>query len=148
MKKFAFRLDSALRWRTAQGQLERARLQALLADEARVQRDMQILTQERTGALGGLQGKAEVESSELRSLAAYIVGADWKKARLDEQLAKRKLLTEAQRRRVRDAELQVRLLEKLKEKKREEWQLEFDKDLENSAAEAWLAAHFGTGEAQ
>jgi flagellar export protein FliJ len=143
MKKFAFRMDSALRWRITQEQLERARLQSLLADESRVQRDIDALEQARVAAVSAMQERAVLDANELRSLASYLIGADWKRESLREQLAKRRLLVEAQRSRVQAAEQQVRLLEKLKDKKKAEWQVEFEKDLETNAAEAWLASHFG-----
>lgn len=148
MKKFAFRMDSALRWRNTQEQLERAHLQTLLAEEARVERDIQNLEAARLAAIAAMQGKAELEASELRSLSSYLMGAEWKRQSLREQLSKRKLLVEEQRKRVQAAEQQVRLLEKLKDKKKAEWKVEFEKDLENNAAEAWLASHFGPSQNQ
>lgn len=148
MKKFEFRLDSALRWRTTQFQLERVKLQTLLAEQARLNRDIEALAQERRSAVSGLQEMAQLESFDLRSLASYLVGAEFRHNQLQEQLARRKALTEQQRVRVMDAELQVRLLEKLKDKKQSEWKFEFEKDLDNNAAEAWLASHFGPSAAE
>ena len=143
MKKFEFKLDSALRWRTTQLQLERAKLQSLLAEQNRISRDLKALLEERSGAVGGLQSLPKLEAFDLRSLSAYLVGADLRANHLHEQLAKRTALVQKQQARVVQAELQVKLLEKLKDKKKSAWQIEYEKDVELNAAEAWLAAHFG-----
>lgn len=142
MKKFEFRMDSALRWRNTQLKLERAKLQTLFAEQQRLNRDIDNLKQERTAAVLAVHESKELQASELRSLASYLVGAEFRTNLLQEQLAKRNDLIERQRAQVLDAELQVRLLEKLKEKKKAEWQTEFEKELESNAAEAWLASHF------
>ena len=142
MKKFAFRLDSALRWRNTQLKLERAKLQSLFGEQQRLNRDIDALKQERSAAVVEVQQSRELHASELRTLASYLVGAEFRADRLKEQLAKRNDLVEKQRAQVLDAELQVRLLEKLRDKRKGEWQVEFDKELENNAAEAWLASHF------
>lgn len=143
MKKFEFRLDSALRWRTTQLQLERVKLQGLLAEQARLNRDLKALQDERNDAVSGLQSLPKLEAFDLRSLSAYLVGAEIRGNQLREQLAKRTALVQKQQARVVDAELQVKLLDKLKDKKRSTWQAEYERDLEANAAEAWLAAHFG-----
>lgn len=143
MKKFEFKLDSALRWRTTQLQLERARLQNLLAEQQRINRDLKALADERNGAVDGLQSLPRLEAFDLRSLSAYLVGAEFRATQLHEQLRRRTALVQKQQARVLDAELQVKLLDKLKCKKRAEWQSEYEKDTESNAAEAWLAAHFG-----
>ncbi len=143
MKKFEFKLDSALRWRTTQLQLERVKLQSLLAEQGRLQRDLILLAEERNAAVSGLQSLSKLEAFDLRSLSAYLVGAEFRANQLHEQLAKRTALVQRQQVCVRDAELKVRLLDKLKDKKKSAWQAEYNKDLEANAAEAWLAAHFG-----
>ena len=143
MKKFEFRLESALRWRTTQLQLERAKLQGLLAEQARITRDLKALLEERTAAVSGLQALPSLEAFDLRSLSAYLVGAEFRANQLREQFAKRTGLVHKQQARVIDAELQVKLLDKLKDKRRSSWQSEFERDVEANAAEAWLAAHFG-----
>ena len=142
MKKFEFRLDSALRFRQTQLQLERVKLQSLLEEQQRLTRDLHVLAEERKSAVSGLQSLPELQAFDLRSISAYLVGAEIRATQLQEQLTKRKVLANQQRERVMDAELQVRLLEKLREKKKTEWQIAFDKDLENNAAEAWLAANY------
>lgn len=141
MKKFEFRLESALHWRNTQSQLERAKLQGLLAEQARLTNDLALLKQERLAAAASVQNMESLHPSDLRALASYQVGAELRAHQLGEQLAKRNALVEKQRACVAKADLQVRLIEKLKEKAKSEWQSEFDKELENNAAESWLASH-------
>ncbi len=142
MKKFEFRLDTALRWRGAQLQLERAKLQGLLGGEQRLKRDLQSLLDERQTALSELQITKQLQSFDLRALSAYLVGADARTRSLGERIAKQAGLIQEQRQCLLQAERNVRLLEKLKESRLSEWKQALNREIELAAEESWLAANF------
>ena len=142
MNKFEFRLQAALRWRDTQLQLERAKLQKLLGEEQRLQRDFQSLAEKRQAALADLQTAKQLQAMDLRALSAYLVGADARAHLLRQQIVKCAGLIQQQRQSVLKAERNVRLLEKLRDNRYSEWKYAFDAEIELTAEESWLAAHF------
>jgi hypothetical protein len=141
MKKFEFRLDSALRWRDTQLQVERGKLNALLSDEARLKQSLETLGSERRSALDCL-AKEQVFSLDLRSLSSYLVGAEARAAMLQDQIRKRGQFLAEQRDRVVQAERNVKLLLKLREKRQLEWKAGLEREIEANAEESWLAVNF------
>ncbi len=141
MKKFEFRLDSALRWRDTQLQVEKAKLSALLADEARLKDSLEKLGNERRSALECL-AKEQLFALDLRSLSSYLVGAEARANTLQDQIRKRHGLVLEQRERVVQAERNVKLLLKLRQKRQLEWKAGFEREIEANAEESWLAANF------
>jgi hypothetical protein len=141
VKKFEFRLDSALRWRDTQLQVERGKLNALLSDEARLKQSLETLGSERRSALECL-AKEQVFSLDLRSLSSYLVGAEARATLLQEQIRKRGQSLAEQRDRVVQAERNVKLLLKLREKRQLEWKAGVEREIEANAEESWLAVNF------
>ena len=141
MKKFEFRLDSALRWRDTQLQVERGKLNALLAEEAKMKDSLETLGSERRSALQCL-AKEQIFSIDLRSLSSYLVGAEARATMLQEQIRKRRQSVAEQRDRVVQAERNVKLLLKLREKRQLDWKAGFEREIEANAEESWLAANF------
>ena len=141
MKNFVFRLESALRWRSTQLQLERAKLQSLQAEEHRLQQSLEALAEERREAAACLT-QPQLQALDLRSLSSYLVGAEVRASVLQEQIRKRTVLIQQQRERVILAERNLRLLEKLREKRHLEWKHELDREIASDADEAWLVANF------
>jgi len=141
MKKFEFRLDSVLRWRDTQLQLERGKLNALLSDEAKLRDSLETLASERRSALQCL-AKEQLFSLDLRSLSSYLVGAEARATMLQEQIRNRSQSVAEQRDRVVHAERNVKLLLKLREKRQLEWKTGVEREIEANAEESWLAANF------
>ena len=144
MKKFEFRLDTALRWRNTQLQLERVKLQKLLGEEQRLKSDLQRVADERQAAASELQTAGSLRSFELRALSAYLVGAEARSHLLRGQIAKYAGPIQKQRQCLLEAERNVRLLEKLKEDRYSEWKHAFEQEIQLGAEESWLAANFRT----
>jgi flagellar export protein FliJ len=138
MKRFEFSLRRVLDLRKQQAEMERARLQALLATLERLRAAKQSLNQE-------LQ---DARTSLTRSLASgndYRVFADFEQ-HIHRRCAihdRDSLLVQQQVRdqqaKVRDADQQVKLLENLKAKKLEQWNHQLDKELEELASDSYLA---------
>jgi hypothetical protein len=141
MKKFEFRLDSALRWRDTQLQLERGKLNALLSEEAKLRDSLETLASERRSALQCL-AKEQLFSLDLRSLSSYLVGAEARATMLQEQIRNRSQSVAEQRDRVVHAERNVKLLLKLRQKRQLEWKTGVEREIEANAEESWLAANF------
>jgi hypothetical protein len=141
MKKFAFRLDSALRWRDTQLKVERGKLGALLAEEAKLKDNLETLGSERRAALQCL-AKEQLFSLDLRSLSSYLVGAEARATMLQEQIRKRGKVVSEQRERVVHAERNVKLLLKLRQKREVEWKAGLEREIEANAEESWLAVNF------
>jgi flagellar export protein FliJ len=138
MKRFEFSLHRVLDLRKQQAEMERARLQALLTTVERLRKAKQSLTQE-------LQ---DARTSLTRSLASgsdYGVFADFEQhihrrcaiLERDSQLVQQQVRD--QQVKVREADQQVKLLENLKGKRLEQWNHQFDKELEELASDSYLA---------
>ncbi|MFL6415257.1 MAG: hypothetical protein ACJ74Y_06255 [Bryobacteraceae bacterium] len=141
MKKFEFRLDSALRWRDTQLQVEKGKLTALLAEETKLKENLENLGNERRSALQCL-AKEQFISTELRPLSSYLVGAEARANMLQDQIRNRRQSVTEQRQRVVEAEKNVKLLLKLRHKRQVEWRAGLDREIEANAEESWLAANF------
>jgi flagellar export protein FliJ len=141
MKKFEFRLDSALRWRDTQLTVEKGKLSALLAEEAKLKQSLETLGNERRSALQFLSKEA-FPSAELRSLSSYLVGAEARVNMLADQIRKHRKSVDEQRLRVMEAERNFKLLVKLRQKRQIEWRAGLDREIEANAEESWLAVNF------
>ncbi|MGH9672994.1 MAG: hypothetical protein ACRD44_07415 [Bryobacteraceae bacterium] len=136
MKRFQFSLEKVRDWRKLQQETERARLEMLIADRFRLEQNMSYVDRERR----------EAEQAALLSADALQLGA------LDDfrhYLARKKLKLAAerlqisdridqQRRRLVEAQRNTKVLDTLKGKALEQWQRQFDKELEEQAAETAL----------
>jgi len=144
MKKFEFRLESALRLRLTQLEGEKMKLQALLAEDQRLRIALSELDSERRKASSTLQTSAEISALDVRALSAFMIGAEARRNNLSKQIGRQSHLIAEGRTRVMLAERNVKLLENLKNKRRSEWQAEWDRELESNAQQAWLSAHRST----
>jgi flagellar export protein FliJ len=138
MQRFHFRLKSVLGWRTLQLEIERSRLEALVAERRRAEEDLAQLSDERAAA-DKLLGSETVEGQALAALDAHRYSLERAAGRLRAARADCERRIAAQRATVLAAERQVRLLEKLKERRLAEWRLENDRELEALASETFLA---------
>jgi flagellar export protein FliJ len=142
MQKFRFRLDSVLRLRSLRLAAERDKLSKALAAVKQAEQTVHALAAERAAAQAFVQKEAGAGSTELRALAAYLVGYETRLKQLNQSLEAARLRAAEQRQRVVGAERDERLLLKLKAKQRAAWQAEADKELEILAQESWNSVHF------
>ncbi len=136
MKAFRFRLDQALRWRGTQRDIEQTNVAAAAKRLADIHAETDLRRTELRNASGQL---GPVTSGTALELLSAFSGktrrriADLEKAAVKAQqdlAARTQIMLEANRK--------VRLLENLKQKGREDWQHEFDKELETFAGESFL----------
>lgn len=144
MTRFQFRLQSVLRWRQAQLDAERAKLEQLVAEQRKVNAAVEALRNERAQAKAFLSGKSDLQGVELRLVSSFLLGVEARAAKLRDHLRAITQSVEAQRKQVARADRNVRLLNKLREKKLEEWKQEADREIETLAQESWMAAQHGS----
>jgi len=139
MTTFRFRLDRVLQWRQAQLELAQAALSRVAAERARWDGILANLTNARAQAEGTLQSGAPVNGAELGALARYQAYVEQQKKIALERRRECQARLEQQRARVLQARREHRLLEKLRQVRRAEWESAVDREFEALAAETYLA---------
>lgn len=139
MRRFKFRLDTVLEWRRLQLEVEETKLQRLFEELHRINREEERLAAELAEATRVVTTAASVEAADLAALESYRGWVSRENARLARARADCQKRITAQRERVTAAERDLRLFEKLKERRFEEWRLESDKEQEALAGELFLA---------
>ena len=139
MKPFAFRLEKVLRWREARVDLEQFALDRLMAECARCDALVAQLEQARAQAERNVLASGRVAGRDLAALAEFQVHLRRQKlAALDRrQQFERKV--EEQRARLLAARREFRLLEKLRQTRRAEWEMASNRELDALATENHLA---------
>ena len=138
MKQFRFPLDSVLRWRETTLEQEEAKLQRLFREQQRIDQAIEQTRAEAVAAENSVRGQREVESTELRSLAAFRLAIEEKRRSLVRRREQHALLIEQQRRSVLEADRRFQLLVRLKARRAAEWQYEAGRETETFAQEAFL----------
>ncbi len=138
MQRFRFRLASVMKWRTVQLELEEDKLQSLFAERNRALAELARLEQSRKEADSILKAD-QVDGQALAALDNHraALGRNRQKVRTSMADCERRIM--AQRAKVTEAERRVQLLERLKERRLEEWNAEAAKELEALASETFLA---------
>ena len=141
MKKFDFRLESVLRLRNTQLAAEQQKMQALLAQERRLRDSLQALETQRQKATSSVHAERDLSALDLRSLAAFVMGTQVQAISIRENIARQSQAIAEQRKHLLQAERNLQLLKKLREKRLTEWTAEMEREIELGAQEAWLATH-------
>ena len=139
MKRLEFRLDTVLRLRELQLERERAQLLQLTGEQRRLESDLETIRRERQEAKAFLYEQGSLENAELRTMSAFLLGMDARTGVVRGRLEEIARSVEQQRQVALAAERKVRLLEKLRERKREAWKQETNREIETVAQEAWQA---------
>ena len=139
MRTFEFPLRQALAWRRTQLETEENKLRQLAAKVEELTLAAVKVDQVKGRAEQTVRGAVAVEAADLWAWAAYrqrlhaeLKALAGRKRECEQQVA-------AQRERTREAQRQCRLLEKLEERRRAAWRIEADREVENLAAESFLA---------
>lgn len=135
MKAFRFALDRVLDFRKLQSDAERAKLDQLLVQRtALLCKNEELAAEART-----LQGFTTALPAELTARENYRAFLRRQEQYLRSEIAKIDRLLAEQRQRVLEAERRRDLLEKLKHRRHAEWNVAFDRELEELAADAFRA---------
>ena len=139
MNAFRFPLQKALDWRKTQLELEEARFRQQLAELAGLDRARAELEAEGIRAEVQVRDWKQLAGGDLAALGAFRV---WVKAR-EKDIAVRRVACQrevaAREAAMLEARRRCRLLERLKERRLAEWQSASDRELEQLAAESFLA---------
>jgi flagellar export protein FliJ len=139
MLRFQFRLDRVLEWRRKKCRMEENRLAACLALVHTTERKMEQLRAERASIDRELLERSAIPGADLLNLSRYRLRADKEQSELAEEHRERTRSASEQRARVQRAQQNVRLLEKMRERRLEEYTVLAGRELEAVAAEAYLA---------
>jgi hypothetical protein len=139
MKNFRFRLEKVLEWRRTELEMQQARLQE--QTRALLELDSERANIEAAGIRSEIEVRVwqPLTGGDLTALAAFrrhvIAKEEQIEARREE--ARRKL--ESQKLAMIEARRRSELLERLKQRRLREWQAAADRELEELAAESYLA---------
>jgi hypothetical protein len=138
MKRFEFRLERVAAWREEQLALEESRLHQFQAELRSLEARRAALESEEAASARALVTAASLTAEDLHREDQFRRYA----ARQRELMAAQKTVTERkindQRARVLEARQKVELLKRLRAKRLAAWAAEFDRELEQQAAEAHL----------
>jgi flagellar FliJ protein len=138
MRRFQFRLQSVLDWRIVQRDLEEAKLQGLFAEIHRIDAAIEALGREEAEAERAVAFSPSVEAQQLTALEEHKRYAAAETVRLRRQRLDCEKRIAVQREKLVKAERDLRLLERLKERRLAEWTFEFNREQEALASELFL----------
>ena len=138
MKIFRFPLERVLHWRTTQLELERAAMQRLVQRKLELEHAFQAIASNRNAEEFAIAHASSIDSRELQTLSAYQSRTVREKTNLLNLGAQLERETAAQLGKITEAQRRVKLLERLREQRLQEWTGELAKEQEQFAAEAWL----------
>jgi len=139
MASFHFRLERVLRLRQTQLAIEEAKQKKLLQEQVKLQTFGAQVGVEKTRLSTSLGTLPDMRGEDLRAMTAYSLRLKKFAENLAAQVARCERDLAAQRKKCREAERRVRLLEELKTRKAADWRYEQDHELEVLASEAYLA---------
>ena len=143
MNAFRFPLERVLGWRRSELELEEHKFQQLVAAVAAVDREMADLAATRIQAETTVREWSSLSGSDLAALGSFRLYA----VKKNTELAARRVVCARRvadgRNAMLEARRRFRLLERLRERRYEEWRLARDKELEDLASESYLARWAG-----
>jgi hypothetical protein len=139
MTTFKFRLESVLRWRQSKLEMEQFALSRLATERARWDQVLAELETSRAHADRLVLSSETLHGRDLQAMVRYkeLVGKQKQMALNRRDECDRKM--EQQRERLLQARRDFRLLEKLRQARRAEWESAVDREFEALAAESYLA---------
>lgn len=138
MQRFQFRLDRVLDWRRKQCGIEENRLAACLALVQDTERKIEALRVERNAIDRELLSRVAIPAADFLNLDRYRTRVGKEEGELGEERRQRLQSAAEQRARVQQAQQRVRLLEKMRDRRLAEYNLNAARELEEAAAEAFL----------
>jgi len=138
MKKFHFPLDRVLDWRRTQIRMEQIKLEQMLAELHRIEGQAAAAREERESAQRAVVQSSSSLGSELLAFNTFRSASTARSAGLERDRSACLERIRAQRAVMSRKELDVRLLEKLREDRLLAWMQEQDREIDQQAAEGHL----------
>lgn len=145
MKRFRFRLESVLKWRRLQLELEEEKLQERFTQLRALERRAATLEVGKVEAERSVLAARTVEAGELAALDAHRRWVTAQRDRLARAMRESQQHIAEQRERVRRAEQNLKLLERLKQRRFSDWTAAVEKEYQTLAEEAYLGQWRGNG---
>lgn len=139
MNKFHFPLQKVLEWRRTQLDVEEGKFRQRGEAVAAVDRARAELEAEAVHTECEVRGWDSVGGADLRALDEYRKHVRAEEARLAAERAERARALAAQQAAMLEARRRFRLLERLKDRRLAEWRTACDRELDEIAAESYLA---------
>ncbi|MDR3700482.1 MAG: hypothetical protein P4L56_12640 [Candidatus Sulfopaludibacter sp.] len=139
MNSFRFNLQKVLDWRQTQLDLEEARFKQQLAAVAELDRARAALEAAGIHAEVQVRQWRPVAGRDVTALGGYRLHVMAQEQEIAVSRAKSQSALDAQEAAMLEARRRCRLLERLKERRRAEWQAAGDREVEELAAESYLA---------
>jgi flagellar export protein FliJ len=139
MKRFLFPLERVRRWRAEQASVEELKLERLYGQLGALENEKRKIASERSASERMVLEQTSMYASELQALDTYRLHARSQIGQIEQ--GQREVTAEIaqQRQRLIEARRQAELLERLKNKKFEEWQALASREEETIAGELYLA---------
>jgi flagellar export protein FliJ len=139
MKAFHFPLQRVLEWRELQTRQEEEKLSTIQNKLAAVLHRENTLTAAQLNAEMNLLGRPVVDATEFRALAAFQLRIRGEKVSL--VATRRNLETQIaeQRKRLLKVRKDCKILENLKDRRKQAWTYLRERELENTAAESYIS---------
>ena len=126
-------------WRRTELQVEEARLAPLVAERSRLEAARREIQEARRRSGEEMLRRRSIDGQELEVFAGYRRKLEQDEAAADRQSRECAERVRAQRARIIEAQRRVRLLEKLRGRRLEEWRAAWDREQDQFASEAFLA---------
>jgi hypothetical protein len=139
MTSFRFRLEKVLAWRRTQLELEDAKLKKHIAAVAALDRARAELKATAIRSESEVRRWNPIVGQDLAALSRFHVHVQDREKELAERRREAVQQLEAQQQALQEARRRCRLLERLEERRLTEWQAAADRELEQLAAESYLA---------
>ncbi len=124
MKKFSFELEKVLEFRNFEKQQAEGELAKALAVETEINNNLMTIAQQYAAVKASMKGSQNFEDVMAQSRFNNLL--DYQKEELLKQLAEAKLVSEQKREVLRECMKKTTALEKLRDKKLEEWKAAAD----------------------
>lgn len=140
MKSFRFHLERVLEWRRTQLELEQARFEQQAKEV--LQLDGERANMEAAGIRSEIETRAwhPLEGRDLAALAAFRRHVAAREKEIDARREEARHRLGSRKAAMIEARRRCELLERLKQRRREEWQAVADRELEQLAAESYVAS--------
>jgi hypothetical protein len=139
MHSFQFRLDRVLDWHGHQYHVEQARLAVAMAAQEKAHQKLAKFHAECLAVERDVIGRREIAARDFHALGLFRLRARQVELELMQETQRAETAVRDQMQRVQDAQRRVRLLEKLRDRRLAEHKYLEEKELEELAAEAFLA---------
>ena len=124
MKKFEFELEKVLEFRNFEKQQAEGELSKALAVETKINNDLKTIARQYAAVKASMKGSLNFQ--DIVAQSQYNNLLEYQKEELLKQLAEAKLVTEQKREVMRECMKKTTALEKLRNKKLEEWKAAAD----------------------